>query len=322
MNESAERYSQYAIVDIGANSVRMNLYEIDTETGDYTVTSSARSMLGLAAYVENGALTADGKGKLFAVLREFLARANSVPCDRFSAFATASLRGLRDADRILADIRTRLGVEIEIISGQTEAQFDLDAIRYRFPDVPHGVVLDMGGGSTEIVPFRNGTALSLDSLPIGCVALTKKFASCTKKSPFPSEKEMDDIRAYVRDVLSAHSALRGIGGTAFLIGGTGRAAAKLQLAKTGETLTDGYRFSADALRETAEAAWADARTGGALLQKIVPDRLTSILPGLYAYLEIASYLGLSDFIISAAGVREGYLLNVIRKEILRTVPES
>ena len=92
-------FFKYAIVDIGANSVRMIIYDVDMESGRFYPVDSARNLLGLAAYKENGRLTADGAGKLSAIIRDYLARANSVPCDKFSAFATASLRlqAFRDA---------------------------------------------------------------------------------------------------------------------------------------------------------------------------------------------------------------------------------
>ena len=49
-----EKIIKYAIVDIGANSIRMNIYDIDTQTGAFSVCASARSLLGLAAYAKNG----------------------------------------------------------------------------------------------------------------------------------------------------------------------------------------------------------------------------------------------------------------------------
>ena len=98
-------------------------------------------------------LTADGAGKLFSVLREFLARANSVPCDGFfcvchcvSAWACQQRRGP-------PHIKDKLGIEIEIISGRTETFYDFTAIRNRFPSVSCGTFIDMGGGSTEIAVF-------------------------------------------------------------------------------------------------------------------------------------------------------------------------
>lgn len=315
-----ERIFKYAIVDIGANSIRMNIYDIDTETGRFSVCSSARSLLGLAAYAKNGTLSNDGAGKLFAVLREFLARANSIPCDHFSAFATASLRGLSNSKKILRDVKTGLGIDIEIISGETEAGYDHAAIRHRFPETENGILIDMGGGSTEIVHFEGDRLVSAVSLPIGCVMLGKNFTTVTKKEPFPTEQEMEHIRTYVKTILSAYPAFHRLGGTAFLIGGTARAAAKLSLSES-ESFSDGYAFTAETLKKTADTAFRDIRRGGNLIREKVPDRLTSIIPGLVAYTEICEYMALGDFIISNAGVREGYLIDFIKKNFLRKTQE-
>ena len=317
-----ERIIKYAIVDIGANSVRMNIYDIDTQTGEFSVTASSRSMLGLAAYAKDGALTGDGAGKLFAVLREFLAKANSVPCDRFSAFATASLRGLSNSAKILKDIQSGLGIDIEIISGETEAGYDHAAIRYHFPKTENGILIDMGGGSTEIVHFSGERILNVVSLPIGCVMLGKRFTACTKKEPFPTANELKNIRAYVRETLSAYPEFHGLGGTAFLIGGTARAAAKLELSLSEKgNLTEGYTFTAESLKKTTDTAMRDIRRGGKWVKENVPDRITSIIPGLAAYAEICGYMMLSDFIISGAGVREGYLIDFIRKNFPQKTQE-
>ena len=179
----------------------------------------------------------------------------------------------------------------------------------------------MGGGSTEIVHFEGDRIISAVSLPIGCVMLGKNFTSVTKKDPFPTESEMEKIRTYVRTILHAYPAFRGLGGTAFLIGGTARAAAKLSLSEN-ETLCDGYTFTAETLKKTADTAFCDIRSGGSRIQKAVPDRITSIIPGLVAYTEICDYMALSDFIISNAGVREGYLISFIRKNFLQKTQES
>ncbi len=317
-----EKIFKYAIVDIGANSIRMNVYDIDTETGEFSTALSVRSMLGLAAYAKNGALTGDGYGKLFAVLREFLARANSIPCDQFSAFATASLRGLSNSERIVRNIKAGLGIEIDVISGETEAGYDHAAIRYRFPETERGLLIDMGGGSTEFVCFEGDAIREIASLPIGCVMLTKRFTACTKKDPFPSDKEMGVIRDYVYRTLSEHPAFYGSCDTAFLIGGTARAAAKLNHALTGgEGIYDGYSFTAQELDNVCERAFSDIRESGKWLRENVPDRVLSIVAGLTAYQAIAKELGITRFVISNAGVREGFLIEYIRKNFLRETQE-
>ena len=101
MTFSPDEKELLAVVDIGSNSVRMNIYEIDEKSGAFSVISSSRAMLKLISYVENGKLSSDGDGKLFSLLREYLAKANSIPCDKFCAFATASLRSVSNSGKVL-----------------------------------------------------------------------------------------------------------------------------------------------------------------------------------------------------------------------------
>jgi exopolyphosphatase/pppGpp-phosphohydrolase len=130
---------------------------------------------------------------------------------------------------------------------------------------------------------------------------------------------MERIRVYVQTILRAYPSFRGLGGTAFLIGGTARAAAKLSLSEK-ETLFDGYSFTAETMKKTTDTAFCDIRLEGKWIRDTVPDRVTSIIPGLVAYLEILDYMALDDFIISNAGVREGYLIDFIRKNFPRKTP--
>ncbi len=318
-------FFKYAIVDIGANSVRMMIYDIDPESGEFSQIYSARNLLGLAAYKENGKLTPDGAGKLTAIIRDYLARANSLPCDKFSAFATASLRGLSNAGELIAGIKKRFGVEIEIISGEEEAAYDFDAIRYRFGEAayPHGVVIDMGGGSTELIRFAHERAEALTSTQLGCVMLGKKFIPEIKTSLFPTEKEMLDIKEYTRAVLAENAGFAGGGENVYLIGGTGRAIAKLHIALTyaEEKNTDGYAFPAADIAKIREFAEKDIAAGAPYLRKNLSDRLTTIMPGILAYEEIFAFLGTKNATVCASGVREGYLLRFIHQDLARKSPE-
>lgn len=310
-------FFKYAIVDIGANSVRMIIYDIDTENGNFTPVYSARNMLGLAAYKDGERLSADGIGKLSAVIRDYLARANSIPCDKFSAFATASLRGLSNSHDIIELIKERFGVDIDIISGEEEATYDFDAIRYRFgKDVfPHGVVVDMGGGSTEMILFENERAVSLVSMQLGCVMLGKKFIPDIKKALFPCGEQSESIINYTEETLAQNISFRNKGENVYLIGGTGRAIAKLHafIKNIDVKNFDGYTFSAEDISDIRKFAYDDIAGGAPVIRKILSDRLTTVFPGILAYEKIFSFLGTKRATVSACGVREGYLLDFISR---------
>jgi len=318
-------FFKYAIVDIGANSVRMIIYDIDVESGRFYPVDSVRNLLGLAAYKENGRLTADGAGKLSAIIRDYLARANSVPCDKFSAFATASLRGLSNADELIGSIKRRFGVEIEIISGEEEAAYDFEAIRYRFgaEAFPHGTVIDMGGGSTELIRFEGESAKALTSMPLGCVMLGKKFMPEIKKSPFPKGKEILDIQNYTNSVLAENGGFRGMGENVYLIGGTGRAIARLHAELSGNDAKnlDGYTFSGEDIARVRAFAEEDIAAGAPFIRKALADRVSTIMPGILAYEQIFAFLGTKRATVCSSGVREGYLIGFIRRYLAEKIQE-
>lgn len=318
-------FFKYAIVDIGANSIRMIIYDIEPQSGNFTPIYSTRNMMGLASYKEGNTLSADGAGKLTAIIRDYLARANSLPCDKFSAFATASLRGLSNSSDVIDSIKRKFGVEIDIISGEDEAAYDFDAIRYRFGNdvFPHGVVIDMGGGSTEMIRFEGERANALTSMQLGCVMLGKKFIPEIKNSLFPKDTEIDNIKNYTKEILAQNNGFRGKGENVYLIGGTGRAIAKLHAVMKNVDVKnfDGYSFDAEDIGAIRKFAENDIACGAPVIHKILSDRLTTVLPGILAYEEIFSFLGAKHATVSACGVREGYLLRFINQNFSRKSQE-
>jgi exopolyphosphatase/guanosine-5'-triphosphate,3'-diphosphate pyrophosphatase len=303
----------------------MIIYDVDMESGRFYPVDSVRNLLGLAAYKENGRLTADGAGKLSAIIRDYLARANSVPCDKFSAFATASLRGLSNADEFIESIKRRFGVEIEIISGEREAAYDFEAIRHRFGEdsFSHGTVIDMGGGSTELIRFEGESAKALTSMPLGCVMLGKKFMPEIKKSPFPKGTEISDIQGYTKEVLAENDGFRGMGENVYLIGGTGRALARLHAELTGAESKnlDGYTFSGEDIAKVREFAEADIAACAPFIRKALADRVSTIMPGILAYEQIFTFLGTKRATVCSSGVREGYLIGFIRRYLAEKTRE-
>lgn len=297
-----------AVTDIGANSVRMLIYDVNIQTGEFSVCDSCRRMLGLAAYVKDGRLSSDGAGKLFAVLREFIARAGASLADSVCVFATASLRGLSNSAQVCENIKKRLGIDITVISGEEEALYDFSAIASRFDTSENGVLIDMGGGSTEIVCFEKKTPVRYVSLPIGCLALSKRFVS---SPPHASVVECESIGNYVNNLLKSHPEFSCCAKTAYLIGGTARAARKI--VSDGKQCAESTPFSSDDLFSACGKMQNDKKLCCELIKKHAPDRSLTVMPGIVALYEILRYVGAGTLITSDAGVREGFLLEKIKE---------
>ena len=319
------RFYRCAVIDIGANSVRMNIYDINTESREYSIAASARNMLGLAALVSGGKITERGTEMLMQTLAGFREKAKDYGCRRVMAFATAGLRSVSNGIAIADRIRSELGIEISVITGEKEARYDFAAMLGRFGDAiaNRGVVLDMGGGSTEMIAFENKEIKALYSMKIGSLALYRNYVRQKKSPPFPTRAESWSIIRYTRMVIGSKKEFRGFGGTAYLTGGTARTIAKLHKAVFGGAgTTAGYSFPAADMPILKKSMIADMKNGGRLLSAIAGDRLNSIMPGLLAYTEIFAFLGVDTIVSCGSGVRDGFLLEFIDENFTKKSPVS
>lgn len=325
MTFSQDERELLAVVDIGSNSVRMNIYEIDEKSAAFSVVMSSRAMLKLISYIENGKLSPDGEGKLYSLLREYLAKANSIPCDRFCAFATASLRSVSNSEKVLGRIKEKLGIDIEVISGRDEARFDYIATTEHFGKnlAPRGVVIDMGGGSTEFIAYDGGEIKHICSLPIGSLGLWKSFCGARRDEPFPTENERKCIAEYVESEIKKAAPLLDFGGTAYLIGGTARALSRIDASLCVRSeAPDGYKMKSERFPSIVRAVVSDTAGECEMIKRICPDRTTSIVPGAVAYERIIALLGVSYAVISLSGVREGYIVDYFKRTRSREIQEA
>ena len=110
-----------AIIDIGSNSIRLTLYE--TEGQSFKILFREKIMAGLAGYVEDGKLSAEGIECACAGLLTFRKILQTLQIENVRIFATASLRNVSNTERALSVIRAATGFSVEVISGEDEALF-------------------------------------------------------------------------------------------------------------------------------------------------------------------------------------------------------
>lgn len=298
-----------SIVDIGSNSVRMNIVSFDESGQDLKIESKHRNMLGLVSYIKNGELTADGIGKLYTIIREYLSIANSIPVDYFMAFATESLRLVSNSNYVIDKIKRELGVEIEILDSEEEAYCDNIAVKERFKEklsYPF-YVIDMGGGSTEI-NLNYDDLERYYSLKIGSLKISKDFIN---DSYALSTIECDNISNYVfgtlndANIVFEEEKIK----KAYLVGGTGRAICRVCLGEKGEKYNklNGKKVTNIELDHLVEKFKTDSDYVKYVISKYCPDRVLSFLGGTYALNEIVKYLGIKRLVICNDGVREGFL---------------
>ena len=165
----------YAAVDLGSNSFHLVVSQYIN--GQFTVIDRQREVVRLAGGLdENNRLIDETAERALRCLTEFGQLLRNLPDENIRAVGTNALRRLRDKGRFLDRAESALGHNIEIIAGREEARLIyLGVSKWSAGGDESRLVIDIGGGSTEIIAGKGDQATVRESLEVGCVTLTKQF---------------------------------------------------------------------------------------------------------------------------------------------------
>lgn len=164
-----------AAVDLGSNSFHMVVAR--KNGGQLQVIDRLREPVRLAAgLAEDSGLDLSARTRALQCLSRFGQRLSGIPPNRVRAVGTNTLRKLHSDDSFISDAEKALGHEIEVISGLEEARLVFAAVIRGGGDLPpRRLVVDIGGGSTELIIGRGLEPRLIESVSMGCVAYTSRF---------------------------------------------------------------------------------------------------------------------------------------------------
>jgi len=192
-----------AALDIGSNSIHLVVVETDREK-PFRVVASAKEAVRLGRSVaRDQKLSAAAMERAIDCLKRFRRVAQSHDARELIAVATSAVRESNNKDQFLARAAEEAGVEIDLLSGVEEARLIALAVSVRHKQTARqqALVLDIGGGSTELAVMKNGEPTTLISFKLGAVRLTEQFV---KSDPI-GEKQLRRLRSELREVI-AHRA--------------------------------------------------------------------------------------------------------------------
>ncbi|MGH8119431.1 MAG: exopolyphosphatase [Gammaproteobacteria bacterium] len=169
------RTETYAAVDAGSNSFHMVVANI--VEGRIQIVDRLKEMVRLAGGLdENLKLTDEASQRALECLQRFGERIREIPRANVRAVGTNTLRQARNDNTFLKKARQALGHTIEVISGREEARLIFLGVAHsNFNDVEQRLVIDIGGGSTELAIGRGYNAGLTESLYMGCVNMSERF---------------------------------------------------------------------------------------------------------------------------------------------------
>jgi exopolyphosphatase/guanosine-5'-triphosphate,3'-diphosphate pyrophosphatase len=233
-----------AAVDCGTNTIKLLVADLDPSTHEETELLRAARMVRLGQDVDRDRRLADAAlARVLAAVDEFadLVQEHDVPASAVRFCCTSAVRDASNAEVFLDGVERRLGVRPEVVSGATEAALSYaGATRVASGLVPPVLVVDVGGGSTELVLGGGAGPTAARSLDIGSVRLTERYLAGDP----PTAAEVGRARAEVDrqlDTLPDHGVVLGDARTVVAVSGTGLtvAAAVLDLPELSREALDG-----------------------------------------------------------------------------------
>lgn len=165
----------YAAIDLGSNSFHMIV--ANYTDGRLQVIDRIKEMVRLASGLnEQNELSEESMQLALACLQRFGQRINEIPATNIRAVGTNTLRQARNGDFFLSRAETALNHPIEIIAGQEEARLVYQGVAHtNYDETSKRLVIDIGGGSTELIIGHGYDIFRMDSLYMGCVNMSQRF---------------------------------------------------------------------------------------------------------------------------------------------------
>lgn len=201
-SDNQESQRLVAAVDLGSNSFHMIVASLE-ENGSLRVIDRIKEMVRLGAGLNNrNLLTTESQSRAIECLSRFSQRLKNIHPDDVRIAGTNTLRVAKNANKFIKKAEKILQHKIEIVSGQEEARLVYHGAIYSLADLGNTrLVVDIGGGSTEVIIGKNQDPKVLESLHMGCVSITKKFfadgvisKSRLKEADIFVRREIESIR--------------------------------------------------------------------------------------------------------------------------------
>lgn len=202
-----------AIIDLGSNSLRLVLVDI-LEGGYFSVVDELKETVRLAQDMElDGFLQPARVAQTIKTLKMFRRLCDANHVERIYAYATAAVRKAKNQRGFLDEVQATTGIKLRVLDSGEEAQLVYQGV-INSMDIPRGLIVDIGGGSMQLVYYNRKSLLEHTTLPVGAVVLTDMF----KQENVSAAERAEKIERYVTQQLDTVPWLKELAPDTRLIG--------------------------------------------------------------------------------------------------------
>jgi exopolyphosphatase/guanosine-5'-triphosphate,3'-diphosphate pyrophosphatase len=304
-------------IDIGTNTPRLLIAEMRTGCSLRDLYSD-RKITRLGQDLDRtGRLSPAASERSVGALLDFTKHIRRHAVAHVAAVGTSALRNASNSSEFISDVQKRTGLAISVITGNEEARLTLLGVAQALKGPVFGtsplasaLVVDIGGGSTEIMVTRPDHAPFMASLSLGAVYLTERLV---KHDP-PTKNEIEFLRFTIRQALEGTGPEMRPDPSAILVGTAGTittlAAMDQGLAEYDPEKINGYVMTGDAIDRVVGKLIASTLKERSAMPGVEKGREDIILAGAILTQEIMNRFGFSRMVVSDWGLREGIILDL------------
>ncbi len=301
---SARALSRVGVVDIGSNSVRLVVFDGAARSPAYFFNEKIMCALG-AGMSETGKLNPQGRERALAAIKRFQLLGHSMGTGPLTMVATAAVREAVDGPDFCTEVKQATGVRVWVIDGQEEARLSAQGVLLGWPGA-YGLVCDIGGSSMELAEIAGATVGKRMTSPLGPLKLRDIKGGKKARNALITQH-----------VTAMKEALGPQNNRLFLVGGSWRAIAKIDMERRGYPLhvLHEYRMTSRAVRDTANyIATSDIenlrqRSGVSTARMALVPHAAEVLRA------VVRAFKPHDIAISSYGIREGLLYEQMPQQL-------
>jgi exopolyphosphatase/guanosine-5'-triphosphate,3'-diphosphate pyrophosphatase len=300
-----------AVIDIGTNSTRLLVADVEGSKVSELTRRSTVTRLGRGVDT-SGQLSSEAIEDVCGTVAGYIAIYEPLEPDVVTSIATSAVRDAENSGAFLAELRERFALHTRLLEGSEEAKLTYLGACAGRPAVDGTLVIDIGGGSTELVLGSASQVVFYPSLQAGTVRHTERYLRVDPPSARELEALADDVRRQIFDELanadffSAHEGIA-VAGTP-----TSLAAIEQELDPYDPELVHGYKLSLDSVQRMLAMLSSKTLEERLEVPGLHPGRAPTIVAGVVILIQVMRAFGLEQVEVSEHDILHGAALEAAR----------
>lgn len=291
-----------SVIDVGSNAIRLVVAE--KKAGKTLVVHKHREAIRLGADVfSTGEVSPDLIEKTIEAFKKFKKISNKMGSEKIVAIGTSALRNAENRSQLIGRIEKDTGILLKTVSGQEESLLVYEAINNAVPlNQKNSLLIDIGGGSVELVAIENGRILKSQSFPLGTVRLLEKL----KNSP-PDTAGFQFIEGQIKEALDFISQLSMNFDFAVGIGGNFERMLKIQRKIKEQTLDKQNELHLDQLHQMYDLAQSYSFGKRMKVFQLRSDQADVLIPALITVLCLLQAAKTQQLYVPGVGIKDSLI---------------